>query len=228
MTTRATSDPAATAPDPRGTGPKGRRAVIDVLKTSGPATAQAIADRLGVTAMAVRQHLYDMTEQRLVGYEERANGPGRPAKHWHLTEAADEYFPDGHADLAVGLIHSVRAAFGEDGIRQLIEVRTRAQAATYGKALDGAEDLGERLRRLADQRTREGYMAEARRADDGAWLFLEHHCPICSAARACSGLCASELEVFRTALGGDCRVERTEHLLAGARRCAYRVTPADP
>jgi predicted ArsR family transcriptional regulator len=61
--------------------------------------------------------------------------------------------------------------------------------------------------------------------DSDGFLFVENHCPICAAARACSGLCRSELEVFRGALGDGVTVERTDHILAGARRCAYRVTP---
>jgi predicted ArsR family transcriptional regulator len=30
--------------------------------------------------------------------------------------------------------------------------------------------------------------------------------------------------VFRAVLGDDVRVERSDHILAGARRCAYRIT----
>ena len=30
---------------------------------------------------------------------------------------------------------------------------------------------------------------------------------------------------FRRVLGPDCQVVRTDHILAGARRCAYRITP---
>ena len=32
--------------------------------------------------------------------------------------------------------------------------------------------------------------------------------------------------MFREALGPDVVVERTQHLLAGDRRCAYRISPA--
>ena len=94
---------------------RGRRAVIQFLKTEGPMTAQAISERLGVTAMAVRQHLYELVEQGMVTFAERGQGGGRPSKHWRLTSSADSFFPDGHAELAVGLIHTVRAAFGELG-----------------------------------------------------------------------------------------------------------------
>jgi len=49
-------------------------------------------------------------------------------------------------------------------------------------------------------------------------------CPICEAARACTGLCQQELELFRATLGRGVRVLREDHILKGARRCAYRVS----
>jgi predicted ArsR family transcriptional regulator len=61
-------------------------------------------------------------------------------------------------------------------------------------------------------------------AEDGDdWLLIENHCPICSAATACQRLCANELDVFQQALGPDTEVTRESHLLAGARRCVYRI-----
>jgi len=81
----------------------------------------------------------------------------------------------------------------------------------------------ERLRRLVDLRAGEGYMAECREEPGGGWLLVENHCPIRAAARECQGLCRSELELFRAVLGKRAVVERVDHVLAGARRCAYRV-----
>ena len=88
-------------------------------------------------------------------------------------------------------------------------------------------DLGDRVRALARVRTMEGYMARAKRQRDGSFLLIEDHCPICAAAQACQGFCRSELEVFQAALGADVSVTREEHLLSGARRCAYRIAPAE-
>ncbi|MGH7865744.1 MAG: hypothetical protein ACREQB_12195, partial [Candidatus Binataceae bacterium] len=69
----------------------------------------------------------------------------------------------------------------------------------------------------------QGYMAECSRRADGAYLLIENHCPICAAARSCQGLCRDELALFRAALGAGVEVERIEHILAGARRCAYLI-----
>lgn len=184
-----------------------------------------LAKELGITSVAVRQHLSDLETEKLVEPHQSSTsgGRGRPAVTWRLTPAADDFFPNGHEELAVGLIHGLRAAFGEAGIQRLVESRTATQIKAYRKALSQADALRQRLELLADIRTREGYMAAVEEAD-GGYLLVEHHCPICAAARVCTGLCSSELEVFQEVLGEDVRVERTDHVLAGANRCAYRVT----
>jgi predicted ArsR family transcriptional regulator len=66
-------------------------------------------------------------------------------------------------------------------------------------------------------------MAEVQQTANEDFLLIENHCPICRAAQACTGLCDSELKVFRKALGKDTKVERIEHLLSGERRCVYRI-----
>src|SRR5262249_45361273 len=92
----------------------------------------------------------------------------------------------------------------------------------YTAALADATTLRARVALLAKLRSRDGYMAEWR-ADGEGFLLLENHCPICAAARACQGFCRAELEIFRDVLGPGVAVERIEHGLAGARRCAYRI-----
>ena len=66
-----------------------RRAMIERLKQDGPQDAGTLAAGLGVSAMAVRQHLYALAEEKLVTFNEEARPVGRPAKLWRLTEAAD-------------------------------------------------------------------------------------------------------------------------------------------
>jgi predicted ArsR family transcriptional regulator len=85
--------------------------------------------------------------------------------------------------------------------------------------------LPERVQALALARDVEGYMAEVEAQGDGSLLLVENHCPICAAARDCQNFCRSELEVFQRVLGPACSVVREEHILAGERRCAYRIKP---
>jgi predicted ArsR family transcriptional regulator len=204
-----------------------RRAIIKQLKQEGPADAGTLAGHFNITAMAVRQHLYALQKEGLVTYQEAARPVGRPAKLWHLTAAADRLFPDRYAELTLSLIESMKEAFGAAGFDRLLEVRTREQIQTYRAIVPQTAPLPQRLKALAEQRTAEGYMAEVTMQPDGSFLLAEKHCPICTVATACTGLCQMELEVFQATLGDDIRIERTEHIPQGDRRCVYRVCCVD-
>ena len=201
-----------------------RRAITHRLKQEGALDAATLAEPLQISPMAVRQHLYGLQSEGLVMYEERSQPMGRPVKLWHLTPAADRLFPDGYAELTVSLLAAMTEAFGEDGVDRLLEVRTQQQIASYSDPVAQQDSLSCRVNTLANLRTDEGYMAEVKPLDDGTFLLIENHCPICTAATACTGLCASELTVFQTVLGETVAVERTEHILAGQRRCVYRIS----
>ncbi|MFO0994674.1 MAG: metalloregulator ArsR/SmtB family transcription factor [Hyphomicrobiales bacterium] len=195
-----------------------------LLKSRGPQSTQALASALAITLPGTRKHLKSLLDKDLVAFEDIARSVGRPKRLWRLTASAEKRFPDSHASLTLELIASARQIFGEDGFDRLVSEREKAMADRYATALRECETLSEKVARLADIRSQEGYMAEAQSLTDGALLLIENHCPICAAARACQGFCRSELRLFAAALGPNARIERSEHLLSGARRCAYRIT----
>ena len=204
---------------------KTRRAITKLLKTEGPIDSAQLAERLGLTAMAVRQHLYALQREGLVTAEERPVPIGRPAKFWRLTPDADHLFPEAYAELSVALIDSVKDAFGDEGLERVLTSRCARQRADYGKRIRPADSLQKKLAELAKVRTEEGYMAEVRREADGSFLLVENHCPICAAANACQGFCSTELDLFRSVLGPGVSVERAEHIIKGDQRCVYQIRP---
>ena len=205
--------------------PKGRDAVLEILKRDGPISADSAAQKLGLTAMAVRQHLYGLEEAGEATFAEEARPRGRPVKLWRATPAADVHFADGHSALASDLILQMKKAFGDEGLDKLLKLRNADLEKTYRAKTDRHETLKAKLEALAKLRSAEGYMAEVRREpDSGEWLFVENHCPICAAARLCTGICREELALFHRVLGKDVKIERLSHIVAGAGRCAYRVT----
>lgn len=204
---------------------KTRRAITKLLKTEGPIDSAKLAERLGLTAMAVRQHLYVLQREGLVSAEERPVPIGRPAKFWRLTREADRLFPEAYAELSVALIDSVKDAFGDEGLERVLTSRCARQRTDYGKRIKPADPLKRKLQELAKVRTEEGYMAEVKSEGEGSFLLIENHCPICAAANACQGFCATELDLFRSVLGSGVSVERAEHIISGDQRCVYRVKP---
>jgi len=200
----------------------GARQVLEIMKGSEPKTAEQLAAQLGMSAVGMRLHLNTLARKGLIRFEERKGKVGRPLRVWSLTDAAGVSFPDAHATLAVDLIGAVKELYGKKALRRLVATREKDMRARYGKGLAEAPTLARKVAALAKLRSEEGYMAEARKTPKGM-LLVENHCPICAAATACQQFCRSELRIFREALGDDVTVERVDHILAGARRCAYLV-----
>lgn len=214
--------------EPSGIGDAQRR-IVDHLKRAGASTTTTIADALGVTTQAVRPQLVELEERGLVSAETVATGTrGRPPVGWALSPLAIELFPDRHGDLTVELLTAMRAELGEHAVDRVLAARDAGHLAELQRRMDAEgvadDDVGGRVAVLADQRSRQGYMAEV--VPDGDDLLLvEHHCPVCAAAQTCQGLCRNELELFRSVVGDAGEVERTQHLLAGDERCVYRIRP---
>ncbi len=196
--------------------------ILFFLKTRGPASTAALSQALGMTAEAARQQVQKLVAAGWIeGRQEAVSGVGRPHQNWVLTDSGNHRFPDTHAQLAVQLIGAVRQLFGEAGLERLVAQREAEARTAYARACDG-KTLQQRVEQLAAVRTGEGYMARTER-DGPDWLLVEDHCPICAAASACQGFCRSELQLFQEVAGPGATVVREQHLLAGARRCVYRI-----
>lgn len=203
-----------------------RSAVLSLLQREGPISTDSLATKLELTGMAVRLHLGALQMGGLAAFETEARPRGRPVQMWRATAKAAARFADSHSALAVDLIAQMKNAFGDDGMDRILKLRTAEQEKTYRTKTNVARSLKGKLEQLAKIRSAEGYMAEIRRDETtGDWLFVENHCPICAAARLCTGLCREELALFQRVLGKDIKVERLSHILAGAGRCAYRISP---
>jgi predicted ArsR family transcriptional regulator len=201
---------------------EGAERILGLIKRRGPQRVSDVSAALGITNEAARQQLARLAQLALVVATSERHGVGRPAREWQLTAAGHARFPDRHAELTLSLLDAVRDEFGSVAIDRMIGRREAEMRHTYARALEGVAGTASRVDALAAMRTREGYMAEVA-IDGDAWILIENHCPICAAATACQGFCRSELDVFRNVLGERVTVERTDHLLAGARRCAYRI-----
>jgi predicted ArsR family transcriptional regulator len=203
-----------------------KREIVERLKRAD-ATVAELARALDMTEAGVRQHLDALADNGLVVSRTKpSEGRGRPPTVWTLTDLAQDLFPDRHDDLTVDLITAVRNALGDEGLQRVIDERAAQQRAAYLKAVPKKGSLRARAEALARVRSEEGYLAEVADDSEGKGVLLvEHHCPICTAASACAGLCTSELDLFREVMGSGVKIERTQHLLSGDRRCTYRITP---
>ena len=204
-----------------------RQSILNSLKFNGELTANEASEQTGLTSMGARGHLERLEQAKLVKFREIKEGRGRPKRYWSLTEAGHQQFPQQYDHLSIEMIENVKELFGEDGLAKLIQARENKALSKYQQAVASQQDESSIIEALAQERTKEGYMAQVIATDQNEWQLVEHHCPICAAADTCQGFCESELSVFQQTLGDQFSVERTEHLLSEGQRCRYTIKKKD-
>lgn len=174
--------------------------------------------------MGARQHLLQLQKKGLVENFQKAEKVGRPSQYWQLTELAQANFPDGHDELARNMLIHVKEVFGEEGLEQITHNRFIQQKSQYESVLKDKVTLEGKIDSLKNIRVAEGYMAMWEKSGEH-YYFVENHCPISVVAADCLSFCKHELQLFQACLEQFAMVERTEHFLAGNRRCTYKITP---
>ena len=201
--------------------PATRRSLLIAIKKRGAAYADDLAEDLGITVSAVRQHLAGLTDDGLVSHEVVRDGPGRPRHAHQLTPAAVELFPRAYGELTTELL-----AYVEDEDPEMLErVFERRRRRRVDRALQRLAGLAlaDQVVELARVLDDDGYLAEAVTID-GGWRIVEHNCAILNVAQRYGLACSTELEFIREVLP-DAEVERVQHLLDGSHVCAYEVRP---
>ena len=197
----------------------GRRAVLSTLKQRGEATADEVAQVLGLTVGAVRQQLGPLEDDGLVAHrDERPGRAGRPRRWYCLTAASEALWPKRYGQLTNQLL-----GFIDDPslIELAFERRREARVARARSRLEGLS-FDERVSELAAILDEDGYLASSAKTDDG-WEIVEHNCAILDVAQKYGTACGTELGFLRDVMPGIV-VERTAHMMAGAHVCAYSLT----
>ncbi len=198
--------------------------LVMALKHAGEATAEQLAERLGVTVSAARQQLDGLAAEGLVAWRAQARGRGRPTHLYRLTRAAEPLFPKAYGGLTNELLGYVADADPSlvddifDRRRQRRLEAARARLAAVGG------DVGNRVAEVARILDEDGYLASFEALPDGSFRITEHNCAVLDVAERYGQACSSEIAFLRQALP-DARIERVSHMIAGAHSCAYEVTP---
>jgi predicted ArsR family transcriptional regulator len=203
-----------------------RRSIIDALKRRGDASAEELADELGLSIAGTRQHLSTLATEGLVTVTEEPRDPGQRGRarlSYSLSARSEPLFPKAYDELANELLRHVEA---EDGtLVERIFVRRRDSRITAAEArLAGKKSLRGKVAELARILDEDGYLAEWEAMGDGRYRIIEHNCAILAVASRHPDACRSEIEFLQAVLP-DATVERVSHIVAGAHQCAYVITP---
>lgn len=202
--------------------PETRRLMLEILKRDGVADTERLAVQTRITTSGARQHLVALEVDGLIVHEVERAGPGRPRHNYRLTAAGDALFPRHYGALTNELL-----AYVEDedpAMVQRIFARRGQRRLDQALMLTLDQPFAEKVRIVAQILDDDGYLADFRQQEDGAFVITEHNCAVLTVAQRYSHACSSELDFLQRALP-EADVTRIAHRLNGAHVCAYRVTP---
>ena len=201
-----------------------RQLVARSILEHGPSTAAALAERLGLTAAAVRRHLDVLLERGLLEAREQriygARGRGRPAKVFALTDAGRADFYSAYDDLAIQALQFLSSTAGPDAVTDFAQSRISASESRYREVLDQADEKLTPAEALAQALTVDGYVASTQPSAIGEQL-CQHHCPVAHVAEQFPQLCEAETEAFSRLLG--VHVQRLATIAHGDGVCTTHI-----
>jgi predicted ArsR family transcriptional regulator len=186
-----------------------RERVVRSILVNGPSTAAVLAERLDLTAAAVRRHLeHLLSEGALESREPRPTaqrGRGRPAKVFAITELGRAHFDQQYDDLAVQALRYLSETGGDEAVMEFARRRVAFIERDYATVTAADPELSP-AEALARVLSSEGYAASVRALPlaDGLAVgeqLCQQHCPVSHVAHEFPQLCEAETEAIGHVLG---------------------------
>jgi len=209
----------------------GRDRLARELLKLGPITASDLADSLGISAVAVRKHLDDMSEKSLVKSHEIApfgpakpKGRGRPARVYSLTSEGRDFFENQYQSLAQEAVTYLASTFGDKAVKDFALSRANEMLKKYSLILNKAKDVTEKVEILSSALSVDGFAATTDKGSGPTHTIqlCQHNCPIAHVAEQHPEFCDAELDAFSQLLGVN--VTRLSTIANGGNICTSLVS----
>lgn len=198
---------------------KTRETILRTLRARGKCTVKELAEAAGVSPVSVRHHLTHVQGEGLVAAEEVRHGVGRPRLLYSLTETGQELFPSRYLHFANRLVEEMKGSLPEDKVAAMFSGVASAMAAGVARELDGLP-WQDRLRRLGEILSSEGFEAQVEQRDDQV-VIRERSCPYFQIGQRHREVCTIDQGIIARALSVP--VERVSCLLDGDMNCTFTV-----
>src|SRR2546426_2310424 len=116
-------------------GPRGE--ILVELKRAQPLTAKQLAEKLGVSANAIRHHLKELEAEGLVAYGREHRGVGAPTFAYRLSGAGEALFPRRYEETLTELLQRVTEKAGRSAAVELLEDHYATLTRRLQSELDG-------------------------------------------------------------------------------------------
>lgn len=180
-----------------------RQRILVELRRGGR-TVRELAEQLGVTSNAVRDHIDVLRERGLVEATGLQRGTGgKPARIYELTARGEDSFGRAYLDVLRSIVESLERSVDEARIRRIFDEAGRQLGRELAPGRDAFE---QRVKRAADVLNEMGGMSEVR-ISDGAATISGTGCPLSALVRDHPASCQLARSLISEITGGAVREE---------------------
>jgi Predicted transcriptional regulator len=194
-----------------------------LLRNKAGASVDELAEAVGVTRTAVRQHLASLMRDRLVAAGAARASGGRPQQLFVLTEEGKEAFPRHYSWFAQLLVEEITKEHGTAGLRARLG---RIAAAVVGQLRQQPLSLKassqQKIATLAGVMDQLGYDARTGR-EAGEPTIEADNCIFHELAMKHPEICHFDLALLSGYTGK--KVDLHECMARGGHVCRFRFTP---
>ncbi|MCI1590078.1 helix-turn-helix transcriptional regulator [Heyndrickxia oleronia] len=199
--------------------------ILHLLKRYKKMSVVDLETHLEITGMAVRRHLNNLENERMIQSETIRKNMGRPVQLYSLTKIGEGHFPKSYSNMTVEFLEDIEAINGPEMIDVLFQNRETRMEAKY-KARIEQNDLKDRVAELAKIQNENGYMVDWEEKEEGVFELIEYNCPIFEVARKYPKACSCEQSLFQKVLQTD-EIEQVCCMSKGGDHCKYLIKVAD-
>lgn len=197
--------------------------ILEILKETGQATVDELAQQLGLAPITVRYHLAILENKGLITAGRMRGQVGRPPLVYSLTEAAEELFPKKYHLLADRLLAEVKTLIGENQLEAMFQRMAEDISSEHAPRLSG-KSIEERLTALVDLLGDEGFLARWERSGD-QYILVETSCPYRYVGQRHPEVCNLDLSLITDVL--EAPVTRSTCMVRGDEVCTFYVLAED-
>lgn len=209
--------------------PATRAAIFRLLKTEGFSSIPRIAAVLGVSHEAARKQIAELHRRGWIetdcapdDAEQRARTPGRRPVRYCLTVAGDHFFPKQYPEFMIGLLDSIAAEGGDEGLNVVLAHITDERVAQLEPRV-ASLSLKRRMDRLrAIYSDKDPFTEVQRRGAD--YVLVERNCPYLNVALERPEICSTTVSALRRLTG--CEVVRERRFQDGDAQCEFHIRTA--
>lgn len=197
-----------------------RQKIINYLKRSDWMTVSELSKKVGITPMAIRQHLLALERQGIVRNVVKKTGIGRPVFLYGLTERAESIFPKSYGKFINEIFSTIVELEGPDMLDSIFKRRKEHLLREKYNVIEDFSDPRDKISTLSEMLNQDGHMSEIEK-QNGGYFLKQFNCPISEISSNYSEPCKYELELYRDLLGEG--VQRQDCLSEGGISCTYYV-----